>query len=84
MTIDRKSALKSGDGTYEYVQDRFGVYDGAVKLVTANPANGTFFLGTGPDLANKASSVSFWLRKDNLLIGSWIFVFGHLAGNTKE
>lgn len=70
-------------GTYEYVQDRFGVYDGAVKLVTANPDNGTFFLGTGPDLANKSSSVSFWVRKDYIgdgTNGSWVFGLGHPAG----
>jgi hypothetical protein len=73
----------TGGGNYDYIADRFGVLDGAVKLVTANPANGTFFLGTGPNLANQSSSISFWVKKNyvgNGLNGSWVFGLGHPAG----
>lgn len=67
-------------GTYRYVTGHNGSPNSAVQLITANPANGTFFLGTGPDLANQSSSVSFWIRDDVPGSESWVFGLGHPAG----
>jgi hypothetical protein len=69
-------------GTFGYVADRFGAGSSAVQLSTP-AANGTFFLGTGPSLANSSSSVSFWVRKDyvgNGSNGGWVFGLGHPVG----
>lgn len=74
--------LTSG-GIYNFIPDQFGNPNGAVQLITANPANGTFFLGTGPNLANQSSSVAFSVRKNyigNGSNGSWLFGLGHPAG----
>jgi hypothetical protein len=72
--------LTSG-ANYNFVTDQFGNPNGAVQLVTADA--GTFFLGTGPNLANQSSSVTFSVRKDyigNGSNGSWVFGLGHPAG----
>lgn len=72
--------LTSG-ANYNFVADQFGNPNGAVQLVTADA--GTFFLGTGPNLANQSSSVTFSVRKDyigNGSNGSWVFGLGHPAG----
>jgi len=50
-------------GTFDYVTNQDGVADGAVQLVTA-ASNGTFFLGTGLNVAKQSSSVSFWVEKN--------------------
>lgn len=72
----------SPDGTFQFVADRTGAGQKAVQLISAAP-NGTFFLGTGPNLANRSSSVTFWVRKNyvgNGVNGSWVFGLGHPAG----
>lgn len=67
-------------GVFEYVADRNGNAGKAVHLTDA-ANNGTFFLGTGPNLANRSSSVSFWIKLDSLSAeGSWVFGLGHPAG----
>lgn len=62
-----------------FVPDRFGEDNRAVQIATTGPNQPAFF-GTGPNLANKSSSVTFWIRKDNLLSGSWLFGLGHRLG----
>jgi len=74
--------LSSSGGEYNFVSDHLGNAVSAVQLVTA-ASNGTFFVGTGPTLANRSSTVSFWMRKDyvgNGTNGSWVFGLGHPAG----
>ena len=69
-------------GVFNYVTNQAGIASGGVQLVTA-ASNGTFFLGTGPNLANQSSSVSFWVQKNyvgNGSNGSWVFGLGHPAG----
>lgn len=67
-------------GTFHYTDGATGWTGSAVQLVTANPANGTFFLGTGPSLANQSSSVAFWFSQEVDGPGSWVFGLGHPAG----
>ncbi len=76
----------SAGGTFNFVPDRFGNASSAVQLATP-AANGTFFLGIGPSLANSSSTVSFWVRKDyvgNSSNGGWVFGLGHPAGTGGE
>ena len=66
-------------GVFHYVAGHPCNHGKAVQLITAAD-NGTFFLGTGPNLANQSSSVAFWVRKDIDAPGSWVFGLGHPAG----
>jgi arabinan endo-1,5-alpha-L-arabinosidase len=66
-------------GVFRYVAGHPCGHGKAVQLVTA-AGNGTFFLGTGPSLANQSSSIAFWVRKDIDAPGSWVFGLGHPAG----
>lgn len=73
--------LTAQGGIFNYVTDATGNAGGAVQLV--DDANIGFFIGTGPNLANQSSSVSFWVRKDytgNGSNGSWVFGLGHPSG----